>query len=177
MLKEKISRHSFLARTTPLLLVAVVVAGVAAIGAEEPSPTPMKKERKVSDATRKEILIMEDHLREAIEKRDSDALKQLLADYYTDAMEEGERALSKTGALIQCEAGKLDALSINKPEFAPEGDRTKIEGLSQMRVKDPKTGSVEERPVQVRRFWGKQDGRWLLTAQLRAFLDKKEERK
>jgi uncharacterized protein with gpF-like domain len=151
-----------------------MVGYVSAIHAEEPSPSPVKPGRKVSADVRKEILKMEDRLREAIEKRDSEALDHLLADYYTDAMEEGERALSKRGALVQCEAGKLEFLSIKKPEITLNVDRITVEGRSKMTVKDEKTGKVEERAVHVQRVWTQKDGQWFLGAQLRGLLDERD---
>jgi hypothetical protein len=170
----KISKRCGQLRTAPWLLAMAIVGCVSAIHAQEPSTTPAKQDRKVSANTRKEILKMEDRLREAIEKRDSDALGHLLADYYTDAMDEGERALSRRGALVQCEAGKLDSLSVKKAEITQSGDKTTVEGQSKMKVKDEKTGKAEERPVRVRRFWTQKDGQWLLASQLRHFLDEPE---
>jgi hypothetical protein len=174
LMETKISKRYWRLRATAWLAALAIVGSVSAIHAEEPSASPAKVDRKVSADVRKEILKMEDRLREAIEKRDSEALDHLLADYYTDAMEEGERALSKRGALIQCEAGKLDPLSIKKPEITQNGDRITVEGRSNMTVKDEKTGKTEARPVEVHRVWTQKDGQWFLGAQLRGLVNERE---
>jgi hypothetical protein len=172
-MNSKISTRFFLLRM-PCFLATAILGHASAIHAEEPSPTPVKQERKVSAATRKELLMMEDRLRDAIEKRDPDSLNPILAEYYTDAMEESERALTKRAVLMQCEAGKLESLTIKKPDISQNGDKTTVEGRSKMTVKDRATAKTEEHAVRVRRFWVQKDGKWLLAAQLREFLNEKE---
>jgi uncharacterized protein with gpF-like domain len=174
LIDTKVSKRHGQLRTASWLVALAIVGCVSALQAEEPSASPAKADRKVSVNVRNEILKLEDRLREAIEKRDSEALDHLLADYYTDAMEEGERALSKRGALLQCEAGKLDSLSIKKPEITQNADRITVAGRSNMTVKDEKTGKTEARPVQVHRVWTQKDGQWFLGAQLRGLVDERE---
>jgi hypothetical protein len=150
-------------------LLAVAVFGiVSTLNGEEPGKSPARPGGKVATETRKEILRLEDQVRAAIEKRDADVLGQFLTDYYTDSQEGGERALSKRGALAQCEAGKLSFLPIKSPRFSQSVDIITIEGESKVTVKNEQSGKEEETKIQVRRVWTKKDGRLLLIAQVRS---------
>jgi hypothetical protein len=192
LVMDAISRHSGIAKFGCTVVFLSLFASLAAAQAEKgarPAATPKvtstptstakpiasaSGNAKVDATTEAELLQAEQRFREAIEKRDSDALDHLLMDYYTDGLEEGERALTKRAVLIQCEAGKLDPLTIDKPRITQTGDRTTVEGQSKMALKNRTTGQTEERAVHVRRFWTRKDGQWFVAGQLREFLDAKE---
>ena len=157
-----------------LFLGLAIFLGGAPLGdgaKPKPKPDAEETEGKVSAETKAEILKMEARLRTALETRDAGLLGPLLADHYTDSRG-GERVLSKHGAMILCESGKLGFFALAKPRLSQSSDKTIIEGESVSSQKDPR-GKAEEQPVHVQRVWARKEGTWLLIAQ--AVISEEEE--
>jgi hypothetical protein len=158
-------------------LFGLTMIGLTSPGkAAEPKPSPEATAPKVSRETKAEILKMEDRLRTALETRDASLLEPLLVDSFTD-FRGGERALSKRGAMMLIESGKLVFFAIDNPRLTQSVDAITIEGSSSTTGKD-KAGKEERRLVHVKRSWARKDGKWLLAAQsLTPVEEEHEERK
>jgi hypothetical protein len=122
---------------------------------------------EVDAKTQKELQAMEDRFGQAIEKRDTAALSEILADYYADSYGDEERAVPKRGVIARAKAGTLFFYRIETElRFSVSAKTYTVEGKA---VPPPPAFSPdpvgEAKWVRVRRMWIKKDGRWLLIMQ------------
>jgi hypothetical protein len=169
-----------------LLSFWLVVAPASAAPEKKAEPKPLTEEKKketdskisVDAKTEKEVLAMENQLRAAIEKCDEAVLKEILADYYTDAVVGSEKAMTKAGTIASCKHGKLFFLALGeKKEFQRSAEMIIVEGPARAQQTEAKKESGEKpETFQVQRRWMKKDGKWLLVMQQRTRLEDEHER-
>ena len=115
---------------------------------------------------------MENQLSVAMEARDIAKLEKLLADDYFDGQEGVKKALNKAGTIARSKAGLHNFLVIEKEQkLSRESDIVTVEGLARFRPSRVDDTKPAEQWIRVRRLWTKKDGQWLLTGQLRRWID------
>jgi hypothetical protein len=125
------------------------------------------KPGEVDAKTRKELQAAEERFGQAIEKRDTAALSEILADYYADSIGDEERAIPKRGVIARAKAGTLFFYRIERDlQFSVSAQTYTVEGKA---VPPPPPFSPdragEAKWASVRRMWTKKDDRWLLIMQ------------
>ena len=144
-----------------LLLVVASLAFAQKIGSDSLRTPRIRIDKKVQ----REILKMEASFGRAIERRDAASLNRLLADYYADGNEGGERAMAKQATLAQCKAGTLPYYRIHaERKLIARSGIIEVEGISR-REQTLVTDNDAPELIRVRRTWTKKDGNWLLIAQ------------
>lgn len=158
-----------------VLFFLLSVQAMAQTGAR-PSAVSTSKSR-IDKRLEREINKAEGQLEQAIRKRDVTSLDLLLADYYADAYEGSERALSKSGALAKCKAGTLVYYKIeDQKQLTVRVDIIQVEGVARTEEKLG-TDSEIEREIRLKRLWTKKGGRWLLIAQtLQPIIDRESKK-
>lgn len=121
---------------------------------------------EVDPKTRRELEMAEERFGQAIEKRDTAALTDMLADYFSAAVGNAEKAASKERVMAQAKAGTLIFYRMERDvRLRVSADHYDLNG----EAKAPPRG-ISDKPVQtewvkVRRMWIKKEGRWLLILQ------------
>jgi hypothetical protein len=114
-----------------------------------------------------ELLQMESRFGLAVQKRDTAALAEILAEYYADAYDGSESAISKRSAIARTKAGILFFYRIEKEQQISRSlEIVTIQGLARDKPIQVSDQEPEEKWIRVRRLWTKKDGRWLLIAQM-----------
>src|SRR5260370_10226468 len=127
---------------------------------------------RVDKRLAREILKMEDQLRQASLKCDAASLDRLLADYFDSAYEGSEKGTSKRATLALCRAGTLSYYEIeDEKAINVRSEIVVIEGNSKAPQRSG-TDNKEESEIHVKRLWTKKDSRWLLVAQTLQPLEK-----
>jgi hypothetical protein len=171
---------------TLLSLCAVIAPGLAAPEKKTEPKTAIEEKKKEADAktsvdakTEKEVLAMEDRLRAAIEKCDEAVLKEILADYYADAVVGSEKAMTKPGTIARCKNGKLFYFALGeKKEFQRSAEMIIIEGPASARqTKEMEARGEKPETLHVQRRWMKKDGKWILVMQQRSPIEENEREK
>jgi hypothetical protein len=128
---------------------------------EAPEAGPDPKEKA-------ELQQMEERFGAAVEKRDSATLTELLADYYSDAIEGSKKALNKRGTIERLNAERLSFYRIEKDlKMTHSADIFKVTGLAKATPPDRNSEkSLGKKWIHVRRYWTKKEGRWLLVGQI-----------
>ena len=131
---------------------------------------PEKEEApEIDPKTRREVEESERRLCEAIEKKDAETLSKLLADYFATSFGKSKKAMTKAGAISLTRAGELSPYKIQKDWRLSRSVNTyTVEGQTKKKP-DPKEEEPPETEgpwLNVRRLWIKQEGRWLLIAQM-----------
>jgi hypothetical protein len=154
--------------------VAILFAAAAPAWAQRPAEEPASKtiRTRIDKKLEREILKMEDQLRQATLKCDSTSLDRLLADYFASAYEGSERGTSKRDTLALCRAGTLSYYGIeDERAISVRSEIVVIEGDSNVQQRSG-TDNQEESETHVKRLWSKKAGRWLLIAQTLQPLEK-----
>jgi len=125
------------------------------------------KAGEVDAKTREELQAAEKRFGIAIEKRDTAALSEILADYYADSYGDEERAVPKRGVIARAKAGTLFFYRIETDlRFSVSAQTYTVEGKA---VPPPPPfspdGAGVANWVRVRRMWTKKDGSWILIMQ------------
>jgi hypothetical protein len=171
---------------TLLALCATIAPGLAAPEKKAEPKTSIEEKKKEADPktsvdakTEKEVLAMEERLRAAIEKCDEAVLKEILADYYADALVGSEKAITKAGTIARCKNGKLFCLALGeKKEFQRSAEMIIIEGTASARQTEVMEAKGEKPEMfHVQRRWTKKDGKWLLVMQQRSPIEENEREK
>jgi hypothetical protein len=140
-------------------LVSLGLWAAPGVGAADKTP-------EVDAKTQKELQAAEARFGDAIEKRDTAALSEMLADYYADSIGDEKEAVPKRRVIARAKGGSLvfyrierDALfTVSAQTYTIEGEAKSFERL----VTDE---PAKFKWVKVRRMWIKKDGRWLLILQ------------
>ena len=120
---------------------------------------------RVDKKAEREIRKAEEQFGQAIRKRDAAALDRMLAEYYSDAFEGSERAVSKSGTLARCKAGTLSYYKIEaERKLTARVELIQVEGVAKMKQQNGRDNEAETE-IRVKRLWTKKDGRWVLVAQ------------
>lgn len=117
--------------------------------------------------TIKELAAAEQRLVDAIHKRDSAALSLLLSAEYVSSTEGSEWAIGKRGTLVRCGAGKLPAYVFDRDrQFHRDRQAIVLEGNARavLLLENDITNPNER--LRVRQWWIKQEGHWVLAAQV-----------
>jgi hypothetical protein len=151
------SRKVWLSRTLGALALFGILVPI--VYAAENSP-------EVDPKMRKELDTAEKRFGEAIQKRDTAALAEMLADYYADSIDDAKSAVTKPGTLARAKAGTLAFYRIEREmRLRVSAETYDLEG----EAKAPSSVASDEPPaakwVHVRRVWIKKEGRWLLIMQ------------
>lgn len=164
-----------------LLLALVLLLAPASLVSAQKKPLPPTSETHPNKKIERELLKMESQLKEALEKCNTKSLDRLLADYYADSYEGGDRATGKKWTIEHCRDGVVPYYSIDEDrELSVRVDIVFIEGISKVRPDDKagRDNKEREKEVRVKRLWTKKNGRWLLIAQTLEPMDEEtEERK
>jgi ketosteroid isomerase-like protein len=148
-----------------VVVVLFYLLSVQAMAQTSARPPVISTSTHMDKRVEREINKAEDQLERAIRKRDVASLDLLLADYYADAYEGSERAVSKRGTLAKCKAGTLSYYRIEaEKRLSVRGDLIQVEGLVRMEEKLG-TDTVMESDIRLKRLWTKKGGRWLLISQ------------
>jgi hypothetical protein len=154
--------------------LAILFAAATCAWAQSPAEEPASKTIRtpIDKKLEREILKMEDQLRQATLKCDLTSLDRLLADYFASAYEGSERGTSKKDTLALCRAGTLSYYGIeDERTISVRSEIVVIEGDSKAQQRSG-TDNKEESETHVKRLWTKKAGRWLLIAQTLQPLDK-----
>ena len=154
--------------------LAILFAAATHAGAQSPAEEPASKtiRTRIDKKLEREILKMEDQLRQATLKCDPTSLDRLLADYFASAYEGSERGTSKKDTLALCRAGTLSYYGIeDERTMSVRSEIVVIEGDSKAQQRSG-TDNKEESEAHVKRLWTKKAGRWLLIAQTLQPLEK-----
>ena len=161
-----------------LLVLALLLAPASLVLAQK-KPLPPVSDTHPSKKMERELLKAESQLKEALEKCDTKRLNLLLADYYADSYEGGERATGKRWTIDHCRDGVVPYYSIDEDrELSVRVDIVFIEGISKVRhdAEADRDNKQREKEVRVKRLWTKKRGRWLLIAQTLEPLDEETEK-
>jgi hypothetical protein len=125
------------------------------------------KPGEVDPKTRQELAAAEKRFGEAIEKRDTAALSEILADYYADSIGDEERAVPKSRVIARAKAGTLFFYRIETDlRMSVSAQTYTVEGKA---VPPPPAFSPDyagqAKWAHVRRMWTKKDGKWVLILQ------------
>ena len=113
----------------------------------------------------REILKAENLLGKAFARCDAAALNKLLTDYYADAFEGGERAVTKKATIARCKNGTLHFYRVNeKRSISVSADIVTVQGNAAAPTQK-ETQDKKETDVHIKRLWTKKDGRWQLVGQ------------
>ena len=154
--------------------LAILFAAATQAWAQSPAEEPASKttSTNIDKKLEREILKMEDQLRQAALKCDSTSLDRLLADYFASAYEGSERGTSKKDTLALCREGTLSYYGIeDERTMSVRSEIVVIEGDSKAQQKSG-IDNKEESETHVKRLWSKRAGRWLLIAQTLQPLEK-----
>lgn len=155
-----------------LSLLLVVFASTTR-GAEAEDKTPNTEFDPKSKA---ELLQMEERFGAAVEKRDTAALNEILADYFAGSYLGAKRAFNKRGAIAKANEGLLTFFRIEKEQKTNHSvDIFTVEGLAKEKQAEDSGKEQEEKWVHVRRLWTKKDDRWMLVAQILGPREKQKE--
>lgn len=143
---------------------------VASVSPFAQGAAPEKEEAaKIDPKMRREVEESERRLCEAIEKRDAETLSKLLANYFATSFGKSKKAMSRAGAISLTRTGGLSPYKIEKDwRLSRSVDTYTVEGQTKKKP-DPKEEEPRETDGQwlnVRRVWIKQEGHWLLVAQM-----------
>jgi hypothetical protein len=144
--------------------------------AEENKPADSKS--SVDAETEKEVLAMENQLRGAIEKCDEAVLREILADYYADALEGSEKAMTKAGTIASCRSGRLFFLALDeKIPLQRSAEMIIIEGIARGKQSEAKKeGGEKPEMFHVQRRWTKKNKKWILVMQQRRPVEDEREK-
>jgi ketosteroid isomerase-like protein len=150
-----------------VVVVLFFLLSVQAMAQTGASPAAVSTSKShIDKRVEREVNKAEDQLEEAIRKRDVASLDLLLADYYADAYEGSERAVSKRGTLARCKAGTLSYYKIEaEKKLSVRGDLIQAEGRARIE-EESGTDTERETDIRLKRLWTKKGGRWLLIAQI-----------
>ena len=144
-----------LAGTASTVIFLSIVARAAETGAAEVDPK-----------MRRELEMAEERLGQAIEKRDPAALTELLADYFSAALGDDEKAATKGRTIARAKAGTLVFYRIERDvRLRVSADHYDLEGEAKSPPRKISDRPEEPKWVHVRRVWTRKDGRWLLVLQ------------
>lgn len=168
---------------TFILALMFLITAAALTAQAQKKPLPPTSEAQVSKKTEREILKVENQLKQALAKCNTASLERLLADYYADSYEGSEKAVGKKWTIEHCRDGAVPYYSIDEDrELSVRVDIVFIEGVSKVR---PAPGLGEkadsedkegEKETRVKRLWTKKGGRWLLVAQMLEPVDEESEK-
>jgi hypothetical protein len=152
-------------KTFALSSLLLLVVSSPAFAQKIESDSLRTPRNRIDKKVQREILKMEAIFGRAIERRDAASLNRLLADYYADGNEGGERAMAKKATLAHCKAGTLPYYRIQaERKFNARSEVIEVEGISK-RKQTLVTDNNPPELIRVRRMWTKKDGNWLLIAQ------------
>jgi hypothetical protein len=121
---------------------------------------------EVDPKMRGELEMAEERLGQAIEKRDTVALTDMLADYFSAAFGNQEKAASKARVVAQAKAGRLIFYRMEKDvRLRVSAAYYDLTGEAKAPPRAISDKPVQTEWVKVRRMWIKKDGRWLLILQ------------
>jgi hypothetical protein len=137
-----------------------------------PKPTP---ETKIDARTEAELLQAEDRFVIAIKNRDVKELEELLHPQFADSIQGRESAIIKRGFIPKASIGSLPAYRVEKErKLIRSGDLFTVEGLGKDIAHEMTEDNPSEHWASVRRFWVKEGGRWIATAQIIAPIEDNE---
>jgi hypothetical protein len=145
---------------------ATLVAATAIMMSMRTVALAAKISDEVNPKMRRELEMAEERFGQAIEKRDTGALTDMLADYFSAAVGNEEKAASKARVIAQAKAGTLIFYRMERDvRLRVSAEYYDLNG----EAKAPPRG-ISDKPVQtewvkVRRMWIKKEGRWLLILQ------------
>jgi hypothetical protein len=121
---------------------------------------------EVDPKMRGELEMAEERLSQAIEKRDIAALTDMLADYFSAAFGNEEKAANKARVVAQAKAGRLIFYRMEKDvRLRVSATYYDLTGEAKAPPRAISDKPVKTVWVKVRRMWIKKDGRWLLILQ------------
>src|SRR5258708_5682702 len=82
-----------------ILVIALFLVGMTCVQAQDRRDEEPRDGTAVDKKTEREILAMENQLKQGITKPDSKLLNRILAEYYADSFEGSERAAGKKWAI------------------------------------------------------------------------------
>jgi hypothetical protein len=121
---------------------------------------------EVDPKMRRELELAEEQLGQAIEKRDAAALTDMLADYFSAAVGNEEKAANKARVIAQAKAGRLIFYRMERDvRLRVSAAYYDLTGEAKAPPRAISDKPVETEWVKVRRMWIKKDGHWLLILQ------------
>ncbi len=152
-----LGRRWFASLTAAAAAIAVSLP-IIAMAAETPG--------EVDPKMRRELEMAEERLRQAIEKRDTAALADMLADYFSASVGNAEKAAAKQRVIAQAKAGSLVFYRMERESrLRVSAETYDFEGEAKSPPREITDKPVETKWVHVRRVWIKKEGRWLLILQ------------
>ena len=146
------------ASLTAAAAAIAVLPSIIALAAETPA--------EVDPRMRRELEMAEERLGEAIEKRDTAALVDILADYFSASVGNAEKAAAKQRVIAQAKAGSLVFHRMERePRLRVSAETYDLEGEAKSPPREITDKPVETKWVHVRRVWIKKEGHWLLILQ------------
>ncbi len=131
-----------------------------------PARCAADKPGEVDPKTRKELQEAEQRFGHAIEKRDTAALSEILADYYAESEGDENMGVPKRAVIARAKGGTLVFYRIERDAKCTVSAATyTIEGEAKSFGRLITDQPAEFKWVKVRRMWIKKDGHWLLILQ------------
>lgn len=131
-----------------------------------PAQGAADKSGEIDPNTLKELKAAEQRFGQAIEKRDTAALSEMLADYYADSIGDEDRAVPKRAVIARAKEGTLMFYRVERdPHFSTSAATYTVEGEAKSFDRLVTDQPAKFKWVRVRRMWTKKDGRWLLILQ------------
>ena len=144
-----------------------MLCALASLGIwSSPAQGAADKPGEVDPKTLKELKAAEERLGQAIEKRDTAALTEMLADYYADSIGDEDRAVPKRGVIARAKVGTLAFYRVERDaRFTTSAATYTVEGEAKSFDRLVTDQPAKFKWVRVRRMWIKKDGHWLLILQ------------
>jgi hypothetical protein len=151
-----------------VLVLALFLVGITCVYAQDQRDEEPREGTAVDKKTEREVLAMENKLKQGITRPDATLLKRILAEYYADSFEGSERAAGKNWAISHAGDPAVPYFSIDEDRrIFRRADIVFIEGFSETKARAGTDVDDKKRPrkMRIQRLWTKKSNKWLLVAQ------------
>jgi len=150
-----------------VLVIALILVGMTCVQAQDRRDEETRDGSAVDKKTEREVLAMENQLKQGITRPDTTLLKRILAEYYADSFEGSERAVGKNWAISHAGDPAVPYFSIDEDRrIFRRADIVFIEGFSGVRARAGNDVDEKKPPkMRIQRLWTKKGSKWLLVAQ------------
>jgi hypothetical protein len=151
-----------------VLFIALFLISITCVQAQDRRDEEPTNGTAVDKKTEREVLAMENQLKQGITKPDGALLKRILAEYYADSFEGSERAAGKRWAISHAGDPAVPYFSIDEDRrIFRRADIVFIEGFSEVRARAGNDVDEGKKPhkMRIKRMWTKKGNKWFLVAQ------------
>ena len=162
-----------------VLILALFLVGITCVHAQDQRDEEPRDGTAVDEKTEREVLAMENQLKQGITKPDATLLKRILADYYADSFEGSERAAGTNWAISHAGDPAVPYFSIDEDRrIFRRADIVFIEGFSEVKARAGNDVDEKKKPqkMRIKRLWTKKGSKWLLVAQTKKPMEEDEDK-